>query len=440
MRLKHLLLYNKTEIMKTTNSNFKTSYLTSIILLIFSSASAQQWQNVSPTGYNYFSTASFINDKEGWISARYGIWPDDHTDLVHTVDGAATFQSVYTFADTLDIYILQMVDSLNGFARIAGNPGSGRYLWATYDGGHSWQDITDSAMSEPNGALHASTATYFIDKHTGFLGGSNSIYKTTDGGNTWEIMNTPQFIDSTESNLYWPNRIFFHDKLYGWATCSMFMDAGFVLKTMDGGQNWIACKPISGALYNIHFVDTLHGGTTGGDWNYSLVMLTDNNFDTISHFYKNQWQQLPDAIYYQTYSTIWMSGWPAVIYKSTDGGASFVEYDNTYATDNQTDWLHDFQFFDSTGYAFAYSFILKMVDTLHTSVNPLVQINDLNIIPNPAKNKCVVSLVSKNAGNSAVRLYSVDGILVLNTEWHLIAGKNELLLDISNLKQGIYLL
>jgi len=415
---------------------------TILLVLIFNSVIvAQQWQNVSPAGYNYFSAASFINDKEGWVIARYGEWPNTHADLIHTTDCAITFTSIFSLPDTSKCFFLQMVDSLNGFAKIDMDwPSDDVLFWATYNGGLSWLDITDTSMFAPDNPLHNSSPFFFLDKLTGFAGSTNAIFRTINGGLSWEKMNTPTFIDSSTSNIYKPNKLFFLDNKYGWASCSMMTDEGFVLKTTDGGQNWIACKPITGDLYNIHFADSLHGGTTGGNWYYSTVILTENNFDTISHFYLNNFPQLADAIYYQNDTTIWMSGYPAVIYKSTDGGASFIEYDTTYATDNQTDWLHDFQFFDSTGYAFAYSFILKMVDTLHTSVNPLVQINDIRITPNPAINNCSISLVSESAGNSVVQLYSVDGVLVLNTERYLHVGKNELLLDISNLKPGMYII
>jgi photosystem II stability/assembly factor-like uncharacterized protein len=427
--------------MKTIYKNPKTAILTFLFLLIFASVKSQQWQNVSPAGYNYFSTASFINDKEGWICARYGEWPNFYTDLVHTDDAALSFQPVYSFPDNYLAWSLQMVDSVNGYSFVEDRSTSDIYFWKTTDAGISWIDITDSSMFKPNGPFYSSLGYFFVDKNNGFAGGFNSIFKTTDGGLSWIKMNTPTIIDTVSSNSYIPNKIFFFDELYGWAACSLLWDAGFVLKTTDGGQNWITCKPITGNLTNIHFTDSLHGGTTGGDLLYSRIALfTDDNFDTISHYYLNNFPQLPDAIYFQNASTIWMSGWPAVIYKSTDGGESFVEYDTTYATDDQTDWLHDFQFFDSTGYAFAYSFILKIVDTLHTSVNSPVAIQELNIIPNPARSTCIVSFVSESGGKANINLYTVEGILALSEEKYFNSGKNELVLDISKLAPGMYVL
>jgi len=250
--------------------------------------------------------------------------------------GAISFIPVFSFPDNLVSWRLQMVDSLNGFARVAAISGYGKYFWTTHDGGYSWIDITDTTMFKPGGPFNSSHAYYFLNRNTGFAGGSNAIFRTIDAGTTWSKMITPEVIDSTSSNYYSPNDIFFYNETYGWAANSLFYDNGFVLKTTDGGQTWTTCEPITGDLYKIHFADSLHGGTTGGDlFNFHLVILTENNFDTISHFYINEWEQVPDGIYYQNDSTIWMSGFPAVIYKSMDRGATFIEYDTSFATNDQ---------------------------------------------------------------------------------------------------------
>jgi len=193
-------------------------------------------------------------------------------------------------------------------------------------------------------------------------------------------------------------------------------------------------------LYNIHFADSLHGGTVGGSWFYSDVMLTHNNFDS-TDLYINKWLQLPSAIYYQNASTVWMSGWPAIIYKSIDGGKTFIENDTTYVTTNYDDHIHDFKFYDKTGYALSYTFILKIVDTLNTSVLKAYKIIDnIKISPNPASAKCKVSLSLLKPENIGLDIFSSNGISVLQVRKNLVAGKNEIILDVEHLKPGLYLL
>ena len=419
----------------------KSTILSLVLLSIVTTISAQQWQNATPTGYTYFSSGSFINKNEGWILARNPSPPQNNYFLLHTINGAHSFEPIFTFPENLVSYRMQMVDSLNGFARVDKIAGNGTYFWKTSDGGYSWQDITDTALFNYPGALYTCLGYYFLNKDIGFFGGSNSVYKTQDGGISWQQMNTPAIIDTNSSNIYKVNSMFFVNDKFGWAACTLAMDAGFVLKTIDGGLNWTTCYPITGDLYNIHFADSLHGGTVGGSWYYSFVMLTNNNFDTIYHVYINKWDQLPSSIYYQNDSTIWMSGFPAVIYKSIDGGDSFIEYDTTYATDLMTADIHDFQFFGNTGYAFSFSFLLKYNDTLNSAIcEPVIRKADILISPNPVIDIGKVTFSMQKPDLSNIEIYSSNGILVQRSAKQLHAGKNEVLLDVENLNPGLYLI
>ena len=177
----------------------KTRVITILLVLFATITNAQQWQNVTPVGYTYFITNSFINNKEGWSLAVNGYW--NNYDLLHTIDGATTFVPIFTFPDNLRSENMQMVDSLNGFAKITMISGNDVYLWKTSDGGYNWQDITDSTLFMIGGPLHSGYGFFFRDKDIGFYGGLNSIYKTVDGGLLWNKMNTPSIIDSSSSNI-----------------------------------------------------------------------------------------------------------------------------------------------------------------------------------------------------------------------------------------------
>ena len=419
----------------------KSTILSLVLLSIVTTISAQQWQNATHTGYTYFSSGSFINKNEGWILARNPSPPQNNYFLLHTIDGAHSFEPIFTFPENLVCWHLQMVDSLTGFAKIENIAGYGDYFWKTTDGGYNWQDITDTTLFNKYGPLRGCNGFYFVNKDTGCFGGENSSYRTQDGGINWLKMNTPTIIDTNSSNNYKVNSMFFVDDKFGWAACSLLIDAGFVLKTTDGGINWTTCDPITGDLYNIHFADSLHGGTVGGSWYYSFVILTNNNFDTISHFYMNEWNQLPSSIYYQNDSTIWMSGFPAIIYRSTNGGDLFVEYDTTYATDLMTADIHDFQFFGNTGYAFSYSFLLKYNDTLNSAIpEPVIIKTDILISPNPLTDIGKITVSMEKPDVSDIEIYSSNGMLVQRSAKQLHAGKNEVLLDVKNLDPGLYLI
>ena len=96
----------------------------------------------------------------------------------------------------------------------------------------------------------------FTDSLNGWVAGENGvIIHTTDGGLSWELQNSTlqTFITS----------IFFSDHLYGWALSvkDVFPFNTIILKTNDGGVNWIAedFQDLDVLMRTIFFFDSLNG-------------------------------------------------------------------------------------------------------------------------------------------------------------------------------------
>jgi photosystem II stability/assembly factor-like uncharacterized protein len=398
----------------------------------------QKWENVSPTGYDYFTAMYFTNAEEGWVFAKNPEPAQNNYLLLHTVDGANSFSTIFSMTENLACWRFQMINNQDGYAWIMSTTGNDKcFLWKTTDGGNSWNDITDTAMISPSGPINGYPGIYFINKNTGFLGGENSIYKTTDGGNTWFPVNISAPIDSIFFYGYYVNNVYFTDSIYGWATGSAG-ERSFVMKTTDGGSNWSNCTPDVTYLYDILFIDSLKGGVTGhGSWG-SALFGTENNFESIS--YGHDMAALLHTICYQNDSIIWASGFPAIIYRSTDGGHTFSEYDTSYATGNFGDDIWSIRFTGNTGYAFAISFLLKIVDTVNTSVPEISQtLPEIAILPNPAQDEITVSITTGKPAISKVSIYSDDGRLIRQLETPLSTGRNYIIMNINNLPSGVYL-
>jgi hypothetical protein len=258
---------------------------------------------------------------------------------------------------------------------------------------------------------------YFINQDIGFFGGgcdslnySALIYKTIDGGYNWYLTETPI--------LYFPypyfvnysvNKFFFLDGNNGWAACSAFAGAGLSLSTSDGGENWeVGIEPPPPDLFDIHFVDINHGGVAGRNASYTYVAITEDNFETISYQYDNSnWNQLAQVICFQNNSTIWVTGEPGIINRSTNAGATFEVFQ---VIDTG---LHIIQFFGNTGYIFGnQNALFKYVEPVGIDNDMHIQTQDSNIFayPNPFNPVTTISYdLPVNIENPVIEIFNIKG-------------------------------
>lgn len=199
-------------------------------------------------------------------------------------------------------------------------------LYFTSDGGENWnltfqgeQYITFSAVS-------------FFNEKTGWISTfRGTIYKTQDGGKSWEKVNR-----GCNKGL---EDIDFVDKDNGWAVGS----SGTILHTTDGGVNWIEQNSgVKTLLNNVQFRNKNLGWVTG----YSLVLKTKDGGNTWSKY------DIPDYHWIQDMQFMddnvgWMVSGDGFIIKTTDGGISWnlvlsnpaVFYSSVSFTDSLNGWV-----------------------------------------------------------------------------------------------------
>ncbi|NOZ00156.1 MAG: hypothetical protein GXP40_13300 [Chloroflexi bacterium] len=175
-----------------------------------------------------------------------------------------------------------MLDENNGWGL-----GEGMVL-RTEDGGVTWLDVTpDDLFNDPAYApasfLDASTAWVLIEDVDGPMVGT--IYRTTDGGQTWRWRNTP----------FGRSDIGFLDAENGYALTGLGAGAGSmgvaIWQTADGGGDWNRVfihqpglddsLPFSGIKNGIAFRDPQHGwigGSIPQDGYFWLYRTQDGGF------------------------------------------------------------------------------------------------------------------------------------------------------------------
>ncbi len=322
--------------------------------------SGMTWDTVSPAGsLQLLNGLHFQNDSTGWVVGREG-----------TVYSTSDSGNSWTFHDlntTRDIKAVHFEnDSIGWLLAELGN------VHYTNDQGSSWKSVDPKApyrklievfdlkaASEDslwifgwNGTVFSSTdrgdhwtersngnifAYYslndvaFFGEKTGLaVGDRDSVYRTTNGGASWDLMS----VDTSGSK----NDIHFVGPKEGWVVG----DGGSIIHTMDQGKNW---KPspnfISDDLYGVDFYGKDHGWAVGKD---ERIIHTSDGGQT----WTSQWN---DQIGGPTLRDVdfiskregWAVGDYGVVFHTDDAGKNW-----SYRTTTASSSLYGVHFIDSS--------------------------------------------------------------------------------------------
>ncbi len=145
----------------------------------------------------------------------------------------------------------------NTIIMVGGNPtnDSLQGVFKSNDGGNTWNTILD-VWGEWLQTVD------FIDNHKGFTAGHNGVFlKTTTTGDTWTTDTLP---GNAAQRDY--NSIFFVDTLTGYmAGGSRSLNLRTILKTNDGGENWVIVKDDEGSMIKSVFFSSTDTGYAAGE-------------------------------------------------------------------------------------------------------------------------------------------------------------------------------
>jgi photosystem II stability/assembly factor-like uncharacterized protein len=155
------------------------------------------------------------------------------------------------------------------------------------------------------------------------------------------------------------NSIFFVDSLYGWAGGGTIDNAGIILRTTDGGTNWIISEQdTQSAFQGVWFIDRQTGWVVGGRENYAVIDTTCQKILKTTDgglTWQRQWNRNANTNWRNLYGVCFVgnTGWACVcgwadslgyIIKTTDGGAN---WSNQVALRSSSDPM-DIQFLDAS--------------------------------------------------------------------------------------------
>jgi len=179
------------------------------------------------------------------------IYVDSLQSIMHSSDGGSNWTLI---RDTAGYWLnsVYFVSATTGIA--VGDRGT---ILISSNSGASWSKKTAPGSA----ATRNFYSVYFVNSSTGFIVGGNhtndsiqTILKTTDGGNSWNIIR-----DTISPCL---NSVHFYSQTSGYAAG----DRGVVLKTINGGTNWTPVILPSNPNYDffaVHFLNENYGYLTG---------------------------------------------------------------------------------------------------------------------------------------------------------------------------------
>jgi photosystem II stability/assembly factor-like uncharacterized protein len=155
----------------------------------------------------------------------------------------------------------------------------------------------------------------FLDENTGwFAGDGGTVIKTTNGGLNWITQNT-----NTVKNLY---SVFFADNNTGFA-CGEF---NTLIRTTNGGSNWTVCfDSIIRTWNSVFFVNNSTGYLAGS---YGLMKTTNSGLNWVPQF--SQWYY---DVYFVNNNTGWLCGIQGNILHTTDSGNLWTQQSCPVYTD-----------------------------------------------------------------------------------------------------------
>ncbi len=219
-------------------------------VLYHTTDAGRTWEAVHAGLFNAVEMMSWIDEDRGWAATS-------DFSLVQTTDGGQTWEQLNAGGRLGSLEELEFVDEQTGFA--SGQNGIFKgYLARTDDGGETWNATN---LSFPDTESYFYEVAWSDDLQRGLVAGwvfgvGDGVARTEDGGDTWEFVevDVPPLIRLTDLAMV-------SDEvgvLTGWR--------GTMFRTVDGGASWEqVATPTAAHLWDVAFVDEKRGWAVGSE-------------------------------------------------------------------------------------------------------------------------------------------------------------------------------
>jgi|GEM_PF-4818603 len=207
-----------------------------VLLLITAVNVCAQWEVINEGNLIY--SIDFVNENTGWATGS-----GNH--ILKTTDGGDNWE-VIKLNEEWTIGVLKFYNESVGWA--TGGKAGVNFIIKTTDGGHNW--TIQKELSEWFNSIQ------IIDENNIYLSAYNTLYKTINGGSTWEKAGPP-VRDTIGFNSFW-----FRDTENGITTGNYFDGNGnvcIIFNTSNGGAYWQEKKTYD--FYTISDIKSVNDST-----------------------------------------------------------------------------------------------------------------------------------------------------------------------------------
>ncbi|MGI6291750.1 MAG: YCF48-related protein [Bacteroidales bacterium] len=354
--------------------------------------------------------------------------------------------------------------------------GANGYVIRTTNGGNNWDTVFSTTKNHLNKIM-------FLDDFVGYIcGDKGAILRTENSGLTWTNISI-----FTSLNLL---SMSFINQDTGWivggnGVCPyhLYDNKGILIKTNDGGRNWLIDTNYNSVISSVCFLNNDTGYITINSQFGNFILKTQNGGLTFDTIQKNT----KDLYYYGIYNVKFinpktgyclMSANDEGIYKTEDYGKTwnkiielyypivnmdiidscnlyFSNWDNTVSNFYSMPFIginycEDFQFDQQNLTPFSFDFLTNdygfSIEDVGSHIykkdvlNPIreYEYNKIQIFPNPLKDKIFIKQNDLKNHSITLKIYTVLGQLVFQKEYVKISDIETI--DLSFLPNGIYTL